>query len=192
MSKETLYKTQLNELSKIEIMDAAKVSSGEFPCKDSIHSDDSETEQHTVITKTLISPTKSFNEPELNSNPLILVVEDNIIAQTVILSLLTRLSCQVDLASNGIEAIALYNQKQYDLIFMDIGLGEGMNGFEITRFIRSQSKPNHHIPIIALTAHAGESYRKQCIESGMDEVMTKPLTQSQAIKTITTFIPIKS
>ncbi|WP_298625244.1 response regulator [uncultured Legionella sp.] len=137
------------------------------------------------------TPLPSANTANLTSNARILVVEDNIIAQTIAQSLLTNLSCQVDVASNGSRALELYTLNEYDLIFMDIGLGEGMDGFEVTRRIRGLSPPSQHIPIIALTGHAGDNNKQRCIEAGMDEVIIKPLTQSQAIDSIKTFIPIK-
>jgi PAS domain S-box-containing protein len=166
-----------------------------IPLKEPLLNDDTGTEPDEVMKTTSIPPIEtprhSISTPELSSNARILVVEDNVIAQTVAQSLLVGLSCLVDIASNGLEAIELSNLNHYDLIFMDIGLGEGMDGFEVTRHLRNLSHPKHHIPIIALTAHAGDNNKQRCIEAGMDEVITKPLTQSQAINIIKTFIPIK-
>ncbi|KTD52995.1 response regulator [Legionella quateirensis] len=117
----------------------------------------------------------------------VLVVEDNFIAQTVARALLTQLSCKVDIASNGNQALQLCKKNQYDLIFMDIGLGNGIDGYEVTRHIRTMPSDKKHTPIIALTAHGGDESRKRCIESGMDAVLTKPLTQAHAMDVIKTF-----
>lgn len=119
----------------------------------------------------------------------ILVVEDNFIAQTVATALLSRLSCLVDIAPTGEEAISLCTQHHYDLIFMDIGLGEGMDGYEVTHHIRNLLTEQKDTPIIALTAHAGEENKQRCIEAGMDAVLTKPLTQAHASDILKTFIP---
>lgn len=131
--------------------------------------------------------------PENHSNSKaknkILVVEDNFIAQTVAKTLLSRMDCQVDVASNGLDALTLYEQNHYDLIFMDIGLGEGIDGYEVTHHIRSKTTPLQHTPIIALTAHGGDESKQRCIEAGMDAVLTKPLTQAHALDIIKTFIP---
>jgi len=122
----------------------------------------------------------------------VLVVEDNFIAQTVAKTLLAGMNCQVDVAICGLDALALCEQHHYDLIFMDIGLGEGMDGYEVTQCIRlSKLDTIPHIPIIALTAHGADESRQRCIEAGMDAVLTKPLTQAHAIDIIKTFIPTR-
>jgi PAS domain S-box-containing protein len=121
----------------------------------------------------------------------ILVVEDNVIAQTVAKTLLNAMSCSVELAPDGATAIDLFEKNQFDLIFMDIGLGEGMDGYEVTHYIRTKSNTSHHIPIIALTAHGGMESKQRCIEAGMDAVLTKPLTQAHAIDILKSFIPAR-
>jgi CheY-like chemotaxis protein/two-component sensor histidine kinase/HPt (histidine-containing phosphotransfer) domain-containing protein len=126
-----------------------------------------------------------------NETTHVLVVEDNVIAQTVARALLSALSCHVDTASTGNEAIALYKKNHYDLILMDIGLGEGMDGYEVTHHIRNQHDKTDHTPIIALTAHAGDENKQRCIEAGMDAVLTKPLTQAHVVDLIKTFIPAR-
>lgn len=121
----------------------------------------------------------------------VLVVEDSPIAQSVARALLKALSCRVDVAANGIEALEYYDKNHYDLIFMDIGLGEGMDGYEITQKIRSQEEENNRTPIVALTAHAIEDSRQRGIESGIDAVLTKPLTQAHAADILNTFVPAR-
>lgn len=129
------------------------------------------------------------NSAECKDKNKVLVVEDNFIAQTVAKTLLSGMECHVDVASNGIDALALYEQNDYELIFMDIGLGEGMDGYEVTHYIRSKNTSTRHIPIIALTAHGGDESKQRCIEAGMDAVLTKPLTQAHAFDILKTFIP---
>ena len=126
---------------------------------------------------------------ENKAKSTVLVVEDNFIAQTVAKSILNAMECRVDVASNGADAIAFCEQNHYDLIFMDIGLGTGMDGYEVTHHIRSQIDNTRHIPIIALTAHAADESKQRCIEAGMDAVLTKPLTQAHAIDILKSFIP---
>jgi CheY-like chemotaxis protein len=154
-----------------------------------------------------IDPNDSFSTSKIDKTPLkaqepapnipcdnktkssILVVEDNFIAQIVAKSMLCALECRVDVASNGADALALCDQNHYDLIFMDIGLGIGLDGYEVTHHIRTKTKTTKHIPIIALTAHAGDENKQRCIESGMDAVLTKPLIKAHAIDILNTFIP---
>ena len=128
-------------------------------------------------------------QPNTETSKKILVVEDNFIAQTVAKSLLGSLQCEVDIAASGMDAIHRCKNTDYDLIFMDIGLGDGMDGYEVTQTIRSQINATHHIPIIALTAHGADESKQRCIESGMDAVLTKPLTQHNAAEIINSFIP---
>jgi two-component system aerobic respiration control sensor histidine kinase ArcB len=119
----------------------------------------------------------------------VLVVEDNFIAQEVARALLSVLTCTVDIASNGTDALELYDKNHYDLILMDIGLGDGMDGYEVTHHIRNKKNKSNHTPIIALTAHASEENKQRCIAAGMDAVLTKPLTQAYAVDILKTFIP---
>lgn len=121
----------------------------------------------------------------------VLVVEDNFIAQTVAKKLLSNMNCQVDVAPSGVDALALCENNHYDLIFMDIGLGEGMDGYEVTNHIRTKSNATKNVPIIALTAHGGDESKQRCIEAGMDAVLTKPLTQAHAADILKSFIPAR-
>ncbi|HAT8564447.1 TPA: response regulator [Legionella pneumophila] len=151
-------------------------------------------DENLKLEKSYIPPLKNqtntpTNSKECNAKSKVLVVEDNFIAQTVAKTLLSGMDCHVDVASNGSDALALYEQTDYDLIFMDIGLGEGMDGYEVTHYIRSKISSTRHIPIIALTAHGGDESKQRCIEAGMDAVLTKPLTQAHAADIIKSFIP---
>ncbi len=121
--------------------------------------------------------------------PRVLVVEDNAIAQTIAKSILNQLNCTTDIADNGKKAVEMWKTKEYDLIFMDIGLPD-IDGYEVTHLIRIQELPKKtHIPIIALTAHAGDENKKRCIDAGMNAVMTKPLTAKSCADIVDAFIP---
>ena len=151
-------------------------------------------DENLKLEKSYIPPLKNqtytlTNSKECKAKSKVLVVEDNFIAQTVAKTLLSVMDCHVDVASSGSDALALYKQTDYDLIFMDIGLGDGMDGYEVTHYIRSKISSTRHIPIIALTAHGGDESKQRCIEAGMDAVLTKPLTQAHAADIIKSFIP---
>lgn len=119
----------------------------------------------------------------------VLVVEDNLIAQTVAKSILTKLHCDTDLADTGKKAVELWKNGQYHLIFMDIGLPD-MDGYEVTHQIRlHELTKKTHSPIIALTAHAGDENKQRCIEAGMNAVLTKPLTPKSCADILEAFIP---
>ena len=118
----------------------------------------------------------------------ILLVEDNKIAQKITRSLLTSLGCSVETADTGEQALSMLDQKQYDLVYMDIGL-PGIDGCEVTRQWRTKESPSStSLPIIALTAHARVSESSVCLEAGINGVLAKPLSLQQAAQIIECFV----
>lgn len=114
----------------------------------------------------------------------VLVVEDNIVNQTVARKLLASLGCAVDLASGGFEALEMLNQNIYEVIFMDC-LMPDMDGYETTRRLRgSEEYWKRTIPIIALTASAMEGDRQKCLACGMDDYVSKPVTRASLEKAL--------
>jgi PAS domain S-box-containing protein len=114
----------------------------------------------------------------MTCNPLrLLLVEDNLINQRVALSLLGREGHAVEIARNGIEAVAAFRHGGFDAVFMDVQMPE-MDGIEATRAIRAIEAATgaRRVPIIALTASAMTDERAACLEAGMDQVVTKPLS----------------
>lgn len=109
-----------------------------------------------------------------SQNPMVLVVEDNPVNQQVALAQLEAVGSKVHIACNGQEAIKLFDQYRYDLIFMDCHMPE-MDGFETTRFIRLKENPAKRTPIIAMTALAMTGDFERCLEAGMDDYITKPV-----------------
>jgi signal transduction histidine kinase/ActR/RegA family two-component response regulator len=108
----------------------------------------------------------------------LLLVEDHKINQQVALALLARLGYSVDLAENGMEAVAAAGKKRYALILMDMQMPE-MDGLEATRQIRSQAGPNAQTPIVALTANAMQSDQEACRAAGMNDFLSKPLNRQR-------------
>ena len=109
----------------------------------------------------------------------ILVVEDNVVNQSVALHVLKQLGYEGVAANNGLEAIAILNQIYFPLIFMDCQMPE-LDGYQTTEKIREmeaaakdEGKP--HIRIIAMTANAMEGDRQRCLDAGMDDYISKPI-----------------
>jgi CheY-like chemotaxis protein/signal transduction histidine kinase len=111
----------------------------------------------------------------------VLVVEDNMVHQQLIMRFLEKKGFQVDLASNGFEAIELFKRNTFSIIFMDCLMPE-MDGYETTQIIREIEKSNPQktrAPIVALTAHAIDGEAERCFQVGMDEFITKPYKLAQ-------------
>ncbi len=110
------------------------------------------------------------------SGPMhILLAEDHPINQLVAEELLKRMGHTVTLAQDGREAVNAYRAKSFDLVLMDIQMPL-MDGFEATAAIRSiESERGTHTPIVAMTAHALDGYREQCLAKGMDGYISKPV-----------------
>jgi len=104
----------------------------------------------------------------------VLCADDNKINQRLARHLLEKLGCEVDIASNGREAIDLAERVAYDLIFMDC-LMPDLDGFEATKEIRRREPEAARCPIIALTANAMRGDRERCLEAGMDDFLSKPV-----------------
>ncbi|CAH1608989.1 Histidine kinase [Vibrio jasicida] len=102
----------------------------------------------------------------------ILVVDDIRMNQVIVTQMLKKLDITPDLKNNGLEALEAVKNKDYELIFMDCRMPE-MDGYEATVHLREDGFNN---PIIALTAGTTLEERKKCIESGMDDILTKPYT----------------
>ncbi|MFA6931850.1 MAG: response regulator, partial [Lentisphaeria bacterium] len=110
----------------------------------------------------------------------ILLAEDNSVNQKVALALLKKLGLRADVASNGLEALALLAKKDYALVLMDVQMPE-MDGLEAAKRIREPGSgvKNPRIPIIAVTAHAVTGYKDSCLAAGMDDYLSKPIRVQQ-------------
>ena len=103
----------------------------------------------------------------------VLLVEDNPINQKVANDMLANVGIVPDIANNGIEAIRMVEEHNYDIVLMDVQMPE-MDGYTATQHIRQQQR-FQEMPIIAMTAHALESDRQQCLQVGMDDYISKPI-----------------
>ncbi len=141
--------------------------------------------QGSVFTATLL--TGGITEPlpagdgdvRLNSSARslrVLVFEDDPTNQTLVRALLLRLGHQPRFVSNGESGLLVLAEESFDAVLMDIDMPV-MDGYEAVRIIRlseAPSGPNRYI--IALTAHALQGERERCLEAGMNDFITKPIT----------------
>ncbi len=104
----------------------------------------------------------------------ILLAEDDPAVQEVIRFALEGQGWKVSVASDGQAAIEALAREDFDIVLMDLQMS-GMDGIAATQAIRDQEEGDQHLPIIGLTAHAFKKIREECLQAGMDEVLTKPL-----------------
>ena len=117
----------------------------------------------------------------------ILLVEDNIVNQQVARTFLLRAKLAVTVAGNGREALERLENGSFDAVLMDLQMPV-MDGFEAARRIRAQER-FAGLPIIAVTASAMESDRRQCLAAGMQDHLAKPLEAEQLIRLLVRWIP---
>ena len=136
----------------------------------------SQKEQDKNIQSTL--PTQPPARPFEKFNFNVLLVEDVPLNAKVAKALLEKLGCQITLVDTGQGALELLKAKQFDLMFIDIGLPD-ISGVDVTQKYRLQESPNERLPIIAMTAHAFDSDRENYLRSGIDHVINKPILQNE-------------
>jgi len=104
----------------------------------------------------------------------VLLAEDNKINQRVACGYLAKLGCEVEVAKDGVEAVAMAAEGGWDLILMDVQM-PNMGGTEATVVIRAAEAKGQRVPIYALTAHARPEDASGFSDVGMDATLTKPL-----------------
>jgi len=131
----------------------------------------------------------SFGQPAADSPPeesspgappptqplRILLAEDNLVNQRVARVLLEKRGHQVTVAGNGREAVRLTEEREFDLVLMDVQMPE-MDGLEATTVLRAREMgTGRRLPIVAMTAHAMKGDADRCLEAGMDGYVSKPI-----------------
>ncbi len=143
------------------------------------------------------------------SKARILLAEDNITNQKVALGILKKLGLRADAVANGVEALTALQTLPYDLVLMDVQMPE-MDGFEATRRIRNYEleitnkaqtddssssssfvirNSSFVIPIIAMTANAMQGDRERCLEAGMNDYITKPVSPKALADVLDLWLP---
>jgi len=131
---------------------------------------------------------------QLSKSICILLAEDYPTNQEIAKRHLEHAGYQVDLAENGKLAVEAFKCKHYDLILMDVQMPV-MDGYQATKTIReleselaamekNPTETMHRVPIIAMTAHATKEHQELCLEAGMDDFLSKPITRKGLLFTL--------
>lgn len=130
------------------------------------------------------SSTVSHHQPHRNIN--ILVVDDNPANRKLVCEFLRPLGPNVTSVESGLEALDAVSRQRFDLILMDVQM-PGMDGMETTKAIRAQEGAER-TPVVALTAHAVNEKKMKLLLAGMDDFLSKPVSEEDLINTITRWV----
>ena len=125
-------------------------------------------------------------------NPRILVIEDNLVNQDLVKTLLQRAGYTTLTALSGTQGLELFRQEKPDLVLLDINI-PGLNGIEVTRQIRSieASDPDVATPIIAFTGSVGSGDVETYLEAGMNDFLPKPFRATELIEKIKAYLELR-
>lgn len=136
-----------------------------------------------VARSTVSEPMQPTVGGQMLTGLVVLVVEDNVVNQKVAAALLQRLGATVELAANGLEAVAKCREKEYDVVLMDCHMPE-MDGYAATMEIRKMDGVLRHLPIVALTAGVSGEERLKAMQAGMDGFLAKPVNREELASTL--------
>ena len=120
-----------------------------------------------------VSVIPSVRLPDL-SQLNILLAEDNATNQIVVTQMLEAMGARFAVASDGIEALEVFEEQDFDLALLDIEMPR-MSGLEVIRAIRSRRDARANIPIVALTAYAMREHQEKISQAGADGLIAKPI-----------------
>lgn len=136
------------------------------------------------IEKQLMNANKNKpSEKKLSTPAKVLCVDDNEANLKLIDAFLSDFNVETQIASSGEQSIINCKKTNFDLIFMDIQM-PNMDGLQATKLIRTINAHYKNIPIIALTAHAMKGEKERLLNEGMDDYLTKPISQTQLQESI--------
>jgi CheY-like chemotaxis protein/anti-sigma regulatory factor (Ser/Thr protein kinase) len=138
-------------------------------------------EDTTIVTNAIVINLEDSAKEDVLK---LLIVEDDAISRMVIENFAIQKGWQVIMAQNGKEAIDVYRKQHVDAILMDVQMPE-LDGYKATGVIRQLEKQKGtHTPIIAMTAFALKGDREKCLESGMDDYLSKPIDAEKFYETV--------
>lgn len=154
-----------------------------FDCLSVVLTDENSKAPDSLVTRHSIREMR-------RGNVRILLAEDNITNQYVALGMLKKIGLTADTVINGKEALQALELNPYDLVLMDVQMPE-MDGISAARAIRDPGlkTKNRDVPIIAMTAHAGQDDRRRCLEAGMNDYLSKPVDPKALAEILKKWLP---
>ena len=136
-----------------------------------------------------ISQHKKYQEKFVAPKAKILVVDDTVMNLTVVKGLLKQTKVQIETADSGYECLNLVTKNHYDIIFLDHRM-PGIDGIEtLQRMKAMHNNLNHETPVISLTANAISGARKQYIDAGFQDYLTKPIDSTKLEQMMIEYLP---
>ncbi|MDN2582496.1 response regulator [Aquibium sp. ELW1220] len=139
-------------------------------------------EPHEIarLPERTVSPFLPVSEPDPDSlgwtsHLDILVAEDNEVNQLVFAQILGETGFTFEIVGNGELALQTWRSQRPSMILMDVSMPQ-MSGLEATQAIRAEEGEGERIPIVGVTAHALKGDRDRCLEAGMDDYLSKPIS----------------
>ena len=121
----------------------------------------------------------------------LLLAEDNLINQKVTTKILNTFGYNVTAVKDGEEVVAALKNEDFDLILMDLQM-PNVDGFKATKQIRALPDSKNRVPIIALTAHALIGDKEKCLNAGMTDYVSKPISGQDLVKKIDILLNIQT
>ena len=149
--------------------------------------------QAVAVAQDSLAPTHRMGLAEVRAGDLpqmrMMVVDDNAVNRKLLAMTLERLGIRAALATNGAEALENLSHTSYDVILMDVQMPV-MDGLEATRRIRRDYPSNAQPRIVAMTAGAFPEDRAHCLEAGMDDYLSKPVSIDDLVQTLRRIQPV--
>jgi CheY-like chemotaxis protein len=146
------------------------------------------TESPSIITTPAVLPALAAPQTTASVRWRVLVAEDIPSQQKLLLTVLKKYGHTVHTASDGEEAVNIFQHEPLDVILMDLQM-PGLNGLDAMRAIRAREiESGGHVPIVAVTAHALLGDQEKCLAAGADFYLRKPLNLAELMAVLTRLI----
>lgn len=133
-------------------------------------------------------PHNEVTQEKHSERKKVLLAEDDLVSRKMVTIILEKNGFEVIAVDNGKDAVSVFEREKFHLILMDINMPY-LDGYSATAIIRLKEQDRRcYTPIIAITAYALKGDREKCLESGMDDYITKPIEFSQVLEKIRKYV----